>query len=158
MDSLYFDLLQFGYHVGLALLVGGAVALGSATAPALFRSAATRSQAGTIFSAVLERWDGVAILAVLLVAVTSLLKAIAFEVAEPRLYIRWAALALLVAAALYSAAWVNPVARSIRSQTPAFDDLPAHSPLRAEFARLHAGSRRAMSIAVIAGLVALYFS
>ncbi len=158
MDSLYFDLLQFGYHVGLALLVGGAIALGSAAAPALFRGAQSRSQAGTLFSAVIGRWDGIAILAVVLVAVTSILKALAFEVPEPRLYVRWAALALLGASSLYSAAWVNPVARSIRAQTPAFDDLPESSPLRREFARLHAGSRRSMSLAVVFGLVALFFS
>ncbi|MFN2520425.1 MAG: DUF4149 domain-containing protein [Candidatus Limnocylindria bacterium] len=158
MDSLYFDLLQFGYHVGLALLVGGAIALGAAAAPALFGTAPSRGEAGTLFGAVLARWDGLAILAVVLVGLTSILKALAFEVPEPRLYIRWGALALLGAASLYSAAWLNPVARSIRSQTPAFDDLPADSPLRREFARLHAGSRRAMSLAVVFGLVALFFS
>ena len=39
-----------------------------------------------------------------------------------------------------------------------FDDLPQGSPARVEFARLHERSRRAMSLAVIVGLLALFLS
>ncbi|TMF67964.1 MAG: hypothetical protein E6I20_00935 [Chloroflexi bacterium] len=170
METLYFDVLQFIYHLALAVLVGGAFALGAAAAPAIFGpggSAAreppvlTRAQAGTIFGAALARFDGLAILAVIAIALTTILKATAFEVTgvpDPRLIVRWAALVLLALATLYSSAWANPVARSIRASTPGFDDLPANSPARLEFATLHARSRRAMSVGVLVGLVAIFLS
>lgn len=161
METLYFDVLQFIYHLALAVLVGGAFALGAAAAPAIFAGARSRSEAGTIFGAALARFDGLAILAVIAIALTTILKATAFEVTgvpDPRLIVRWAALVLLALATLYSSAWANPVARSIRASTPGFDDLPANSPARLEFATLHARSRRAMSVAVLVGLVAIFLS
>jgi uncharacterized membrane protein len=161
METLYFDLLQFLYHLALAILVGGAFVLGAAAAPAIFASMRSRGEAGTIFGAVLARYDGLAILCVVLVVLTSILKAGAFEVTgapETRLLIRWLALLVLCAATLYSSAWTNPVARSIRAQTPGWDDLRDDAPMRREFASLHSGSRRAMSVAIVAGIVAMFLS
>jgi len=68
------------------------------------------------------------------------------------------ALTVLGVATLYSSAWANPVARQIRGATAGFDDQPASSPARAEFARLHDRSRRAMSVSVLFGLLALFLS
>jgi hypothetical protein len=161
VETLYFDVLQFLYHLALAVLVGGSLVLGAAVAPAVFATARSRSEAGTIFGATLGRFDGVAILALIVLAATSFLKATSFEVTgvpEPRLLVRWAALVLLGVATLYSSAWANPVARSIRASTPGFDDLPPSAPARVEFAKMHAGSRRAMSVAVLVGLVVLFLS
>ena len=161
MDTLYTDMLQFVYHLALAILVGGALVLGSAAAPAIFRTVRSRGEAGAIFGAVLARWDGLAILCVIAVVLTSVLKAGAYEVngvPELRLVARWIAIVLLVATVLYSSAWANPVARSLRAQSPAWDDLPESAPLRQEFAKLHRGSSGAMRLAVIAGLVVLFLS
>jgi hypothetical protein len=161
VETLSFDLLHFLYHLALAILVGGSLVLGTAVAPALFGSTRSRSDAGTLFGNVLARFDGLAIFSVLVIAVTSVLKAVSFEVVgsvEPRLLARWAALLVLAIATLYSSAWANPVARAIRSQTTGFDDQPAGSPARLEFARLHDRSRRAMSLAVLGGLVAMFLS
>ena len=161
METLYFDLLQFLYHFALAVLVGGALVLGTAVAPALFRSSRSRADAGTAFGEVLARFDGLALFAVVLLVLTTVLKATGFEVTgapEPRLIARWILLAVLTLATLYSSGWANPVARSIRSQIAGFDDLPQATPARAEFARLHERSRRAMTVAVVAGLVALFLS
>jgi uncharacterized protein DUF4149 len=161
VETLYFDLLQFLYHLALAVLVGGAFVLGAAVGPAVFAAARSREQAGVVFGAALARFDGFAILALIVLVVTSALKAAAFELTgslELRLLARWTVLAVLAAATLYSSAWANPVARSIRGATPGFDDLPASAPARIEFARLHERSRRAMSLAVVAGLLALFLS
>lgn len=161
METLSFDLLRFLYHLGLAILVGGSLALGTVVAPALFGTARARSEAGLLFGSVLARFDAFAVFAVVVVAVTSVLMAISFEVTaspEPRLIARWVALAALALATLYSSAWANPVARQIRSATSGFDELPLSSPARLEFARLHARSRRAMNVAVLSGLVALFLS
>ncbi len=142
METLYFDVLQFLYHVALAALVGGALALSAAGAP----------------DDLLARFDRLAILALLLLAVTSVLKATGFEVAEPRLYARWLALGLLAVATLYGSVWARPVARALRSTTPAFDDLRADAPARRESLKLYGAARRAMRIAVFCGLVALFLS
>jgi uncharacterized membrane protein len=159
VEMLSFDLLQFLYHLALAILVGGSLVLGTAVAPALFASSRSRADAGTLFGSVLARFDGLAIFSVIVLAVTSVLKALSFEVTETpdtRLVLRWFALLLLGVATLYSSAWANPVARQIRAATAGFDEQPLSSPARSEFARLHQRSRRAMSVAVIFGLVALF--
>ncbi len=161
METLYFDILQFVYHLALAILVGGAVVLGMAAAPAIFASVRSRGEAGTIFGAVLGRYDGLAILCIVLIVVTSFLKATAFEVTgvpETRLVARWLALLVLCGATLYSSAWASPVARTIRAQTPGWDDLRDDAPLRREFQSLHRSSRRAMTVAILAGVVAMFLS
>lgn len=161
METLYFDVLQFVYHLALAILVGGALVLGAAAAPAIFASLPSRGEAGAIFGAVLGRYDGLAILCVVLVVLTSILKASAFEVTgapETRLVLRWIALLVLCGATLYSSAWASPVARSVRAQTPGWDDLREDAPLRREFQSLHRSARRAMTIAIVAGIIAMFLS
>jgi hypothetical protein len=116
---------------------------------------------GTIFGAALARWDGLAIFCVVLVVATSALKAGAYEVTgdlEGRLLARWIALAAMAVAVLYSSGWANPVARSLRAQTPAWDDMPETTPLRREFAALHRRSSQAMRVGLLAGLIALFLS
>ncbi len=161
METLYADTLQFFYHLSLAILVGGGLVLGSAVAPAIFKTVSSRGEAGSIFGAVLTRWDGLAIFCVILVVVTSALKAGAYEVTgylEGRLAARWIAVAVMAVAVLYSSGWANPVARSLRAQTPAWDEMPETTPLRREFAALHRRSSRAMRLAIIAGLIAIFLS
>ena len=158
METLSFDLLQFLYHLSLAILVGGSLVLGTAVAPALFASR-SRADAGTLFGSVLARFDGLAIFSVIALVITSVLKAVGFEVTgapDVRLVLRWVALGALAIATLYSSAWANPVARQIRAATAGFEEQPQSSPARAEFARLHQRSRRAMSVAVVFGLLALF--
>ena len=158
METLSFDLLQFLYHLSLAILVGGSLVLGTAVAPALFASR-SRADAGTLFGSVLARFDGLAIFSVIALVITSVLKAVGFEVTgapDVRLVLRWVALGALAIATLYSSAWANPVARQIRAATSGFDEQPQSSPARTEFARLHQRSRRAMSVAVVFGLLALF--
>jgi hypothetical protein len=160
VENLYFDTIQFVYHLALAILVGGGLVLGAAVAPAIFRTVRSRGEAGTIFGAVLSGWDGLAILCVIAVVITSALKA-GFEITgapEVRLIVRWVALVVLAAAVLFSSGYANPVARSLRAQTSAWDDLPESAGLRREFAALHASSSRAMRVAILAGLVALALS
>lgn len=161
METLYFDVLQFVYHLALAILVGGALVLGAAAAPAIFASVRSRGEAGAIFGTVLGRYDGLAILCVVLIVLTSILKAAAFEVTgapEPRLVMRWLALVVLCGATLYSSAWASPVARTVRAQTPGWDDLREDAPMRREFQSLHRGARRAMTVAIVAGIIAMFLS
>jgi hypothetical protein len=148
--------VHFLHVAALALIVGGGVALGSAAAPTLFRSL-DRSEAGGIFGAVLERWDGVAIVASVVLLATTAVLTVAFETGEPILP-RWLAVIVVVLGTLYSSAWANPIARALRRSRTDFDDLPPTAEERREFARYHTRSTRAMSIAILGGLVALWFS
>lgn len=138
METLYSDVLQFLYHLALAILVGGAIVLGAPS----------------------RRYDQLAGLALLVLVGASILKLFAFEDAAigPRLIARWVALAVLVIATLYASAWASSVARTFRAQTRDFDDLPANSPARHEYAKLARSATRAMRIVVVSGLVALYLS
>lgn len=138
--------------------MGGGLALGFAAAPALFAAIPSRALAGTAFGEVLARWDRVALLAVALVAITALLRAVNYETPDARHFVRWGLLAVMGVATLYASAWAGPVARQLRAQLPAFDDLPEGAPARREFAKLHAGARRGMTLAVFAGLAALLVS
>jgi hypothetical protein len=138
VETLYFDILQFLYHLALAILVGGAIVLGAPS----------------------RRYDQLAGLALLVLVLTSVLKLIAFEDADvgPRLVARWVALAVLASATLYASAWSSSVARAFRTQTPDFDDLPSHSPARREYAKLARSASRATGVVVFSGLVALFLS
>jgi uncharacterized protein DUF4149 len=160
MDTLFFDLVRLGYHLGLAIIVGGGFVLGALAAPAIFRTLRSRGEAGTVFGAILERFDGVAILALVLIAITAVLRArLADEdPTDVRILARWIALVLLGISTLYASAWASPVARAIRKSTPGFDDLPDNDVRRREFRRLHALSTRAFTLAVVFGVIALYFS
>jgi len=160
VETLYFDSLQFAYHLALALVVGGAVVLGSAVAPPVFKAARTRGEGGQLFGAILARYDQLAIFGVLLIVVTSVLKFVAFEDTDlgGRLIARWIALAVLSIAVLFAGAWSSPLARALRAQTRNFDELPDNDPARIEFAKLHRSSSRAMRVAIFAGLAALFLS
>lgn len=138
MDTLYFDTLQFLYHLALAVLVGGAIVLGG---PA-------------------RRYDQLAGIALFVVALTSVLKLFAFEDVDvgPRLVARWIALIVLAGATLYASAFASSVARAYRAQTRDFDDLPDTSPARQEYAQLGRSAARAMRVVVVSGLVALFLS
>ncbi len=160
VDTLYFDVVRSLYHLALAVLVGGGLVLGAATAPAIFATVRSRGEAGSIFGAVLARWDGLAILCVIVLVITSALMA-GVEITgapEARLVARWVALAVLAASVLYASGWASPVARSIRAQTPAWDDLPESAPVRLEFAKMHRASSGAMRVGILAGLVAMFLS
>ena len=160
METLYFDVLQFLYHLALALIVGGAIVLGGAVAPAVFRSARSRGEGGLLFGAILARYDQIALLAVAVVAITSVLRFFAFEDTAVgwRLVARWVALGLLALAVIYASAWSNPVARTLRTEIRNFDELPDGHPDRIAFAKLHRSSTRAMQVAILCGLAALFLS
>jgi hypothetical protein len=138
VETLYFDVLQFLYHAALAVLVGGAIVL---AAPS-------------------RRYDQLAGLALVVLVATTVLRFFAFEElgVGPRLFARWAALAVLVVSTLYASAWAAPVARTFREQTRDFDDLPANSSVRVQVARLQRSATRAMRVVIISGLVALFLS
>lgn len=157
--DIYLDLLRFSYNAALAFLIGGGIAVGLAAA-GIFSSVRSRGEAANVFAAVLSRFDGLGLLALIVVVASTVLKLFAFEedLRDWRILVRYLALAVMSTFALYAIAYAGPVARSIRKQTPGFDDLPDGDVRRREFRALHQRSRRALSSMVVLGLIALYFS
>ena len=60
--------INFLYQLGLALWIGGSVALGALVAPALFK-ALPRDEAGAIFGPTLRRFSRLRVLAVALIII-----------------------------------------------------------------------------------------
>lgn len=158
IDGLLFLVINFAYHLGLALIVGGGLALSLAVAPALYRTLPTRSAAAGAVGEILARWDALAVLSVVAVAIAAFLRALLFESADLRHVARWLALAVMAAATLYASGWAGPVARQVRRQVPAFDDLPEGAPVRREIAALQRAAHRAMALGAVAGIFALFLS
>src|SRR6059036_2555906 len=90
------------YHLGLALWIGGAIALGALAAPVLF-GALPRQQAGAIFGPTLRRFARLRVLALVLVVVGAGCKFLFYESHAAIIWIalRWAAIAFLALDLVY---------------------------------------------------------
>src|SRR5881394_897057 len=87
---LIFHLL---YHFGLALWIGGAIALGACAAPELFK-ALPKQQAGAIFGPILGRFMRIRAVALLMIVIGAGAKFLIWErhAASPWIACRWAAI------------------------------------------------------------------
>jgi hypothetical protein len=143
------------YHLGLALWIGGAVALGALAAPVLFR-ALPRPQAGAIFGPTLRRFSRLRVVALLLVVGGAAAKYLLWEThaATVWLVLRWAAIAFMALGLVYEIGWQERAMERLRAQ---FTDDPADR-ARAEFGRLHKRAERLLSTSVLAALLALFLS
>jgi hypothetical protein len=126
----------------------------------VFASIRSRGEAANVFGAIIARYDGMALLALVVVVLTTILKLGAFEedLRDWRVWARLGALALVSVAVLYGVAYAGPVARAIRRETPGFDDLPEGDVRRREFRAMHGRATRAHVLVVALGCVALFFS
>jgi uncharacterized membrane protein len=133
------------YHLGLALWIGGAVALGALAAPVLF-GALPRQQAGSIFGPTLRRFAKLRLAAVVLMIVGAGAKYAIFETfaRTPWIAIRWLLIATLACVVVYELAVLHPAMERLRGD-------PA-------FARLHKRSEALMKGSLIVAVVALFLS
>jgi len=138
--------INFLYHLGLALWIGGAVVLGALVAPALFR-ALPRSDAGNIFGPTLRRFSRLRVVAIGLVVIGAAVKYAVWgrHAKSPWIAIRWAAIALLALDVAYDIGYLEPALERARGDTAAFG-------------RLHKRSEMLMKSALVVALVALLFS
>src|SRR5947199_5521353 len=90
------------YHLGLALWIGGAVALGALAAPVLF-AALPRQQAGSIFGPTLRRFARLRVTAVALMIIGAGAKFFVFErfARSPWIALRWLFIAMLAIIVVY---------------------------------------------------------
>jgi len=133
------------YHLGLALWIGGAVALGALAAPVLF-GALPRQQAGSIFGPTLRRFAKLRLAAVVLMIVGAGVKYFVFErfAHSPWIAVRWILIAILAATVVYEIAVLHPAMERLRGD-------PA-------FGRLHKRSEGLMKMSLIVAVAALFLS
>ena len=143
MPNWLYLLFHFLYTLGLALWIGGAVALGALAAPKLI-GALPREQAGSIFGPILRRFTRLRVFAIAVVIVSAAVKYFLWEThaRTPWIMLRWIAIAFMAATVLYEIALLEP-AMARRDE---------------RFPTLHRRSEMLMKASLIAAFVALFFS
>jgi uncharacterized membrane protein len=131
------------YHLGLAIWIGGAVALGALAAPALFREL-PRPQAGGIFGTILRRFARLRLAALVAVILAAAVKYVLWESHARSLWIgvRWTAICVMAAAVLYEIFYLEAAIEKRDER----------------FAKLHKRAERLMSVSVLAALVAMFLN
>ena len=122
------------YHLGLALWIGGAVALG----------ALPRQQAGSIFGPTLRRFAKLRLAAVALMIAGAGAKHVIFEsfAKSPWIAVRWALIAVLAVTVVYEIGVLHPAMERLRGD-PAFQ-------------RLHKRSEGLMKASLAVAVIALF--
>lgn len=146
MPNWMYLAINFLYHIGLAIWIGGAIVLGALVAPALFR-ALPRADAGAIFGPILRRFSRLRVAAVALVVIGAAVKYVTWErhAANPWIAIRWIAIAALAIDVAYEIGYLEPALERARGDAAAFG-------------RLHKRSELLMKSALVAAVVAVFFA
>ncbi|MEO8379919.1 MAG: DUF4149 domain-containing protein [Acidobacteriota bacterium] len=143
------------YHLGLAVWIGGTVALGALVAPRLFREL-PRTEAGALFGAILRRFARVRLVALVASMAAAGVKHVLWEQNTIWIAVRWAALLIMAGALLYELSSLEWELEARRSHlTPEMGDDHPH---RRAFQRLHERAEAVLKTSVVAALVAMFFS
>jgi len=149
------------YHLGLALWIGGVIALGALTAPALFR-ALPRPQAGSIFGPILRRFARLRLVALALVLAGAGAKYFIWESHATStssgiwIAIRWAAIAVMAATLLYEILHLERAIEARRRELTL--EMPDDDPRRRAFNVLHKRAENLMRLSLLAALIAEFLS
>lgn len=144
------------YHLGLAVWIGGTIALGALAAPELFR-ALPRHQAGSIFGPTLRKFARVRLLAIILVIAAAAVKQLVWERnANVWISIRWAAIAFMAFAVLYEIGYLEPALEARRVHLTA--GMEDSHPDRLAFNSLHRRAETLLKATVVAALAAMLLS
>jgi uncharacterized membrane protein len=131
------------YHLGLAIWIGGAIALGALAAPALFREL-PRPQAGGIFGVILRRFARLRLAALVMIILAAAIKYLVWESHTRSIWIgiRWAAISVMAATVLYEIFYLEGAIEKRDERFP----------------KLHKRAERLMSLSVLAALVAMFLN
>lgn len=150
-------IINLVYHLGLAIWIGGAIALGALTAPELFRQL-PRPQAGGIFGPVLRRFSRLRLAAVIAALIAAGAKHLLWEShsASPWIVLRWVGLAAMAVIVVYEIFALEPAMAAYRGKMS--PDVAESDPARTAFLRLHRRSEALMKVGLGAALLALFLS
>lgn len=157
MPNWIFIVINALYHLGLALWIGGAIALGAVAAPVLFR-ALPRAQAGGLFGPILRRFARLRVLALLFIMAGEGAKFFLYETHAVTIWIalRWTAIAFLALDLVYEIGYQERAMERLRQQMG--PDAPAEDPRRLAFGRLHQRAETLMRVSILAALLAMVLS
>jgi uncharacterized membrane protein len=152
MPNFFYMTAAAIYHLGLAIWIGGSLALGGLVAPELFRQL-PRPQAGGIFGPVLRRFARLRLAAIVVAIGAATWKHFAWEAhaSNPWIAIRWACLTILAATVLYEVLAIEPAMSRHRTAMGA----AAEDPDRVAFLRLHLRSERLMKTSLLVAVAAV---
>jgi putative copper export protein len=157
MPNWLYLFVNFLYNAGLAIWIGGSLALGALAAPVLFRSL-PRHQAGAIFGPTLRRFSRLRVVAILMIVGGAAVKYVVWEThtATPWIAPRWIAVAYLAFAVFYEIFVLEPGIEARRADLE--PGMPDDDPRRRGFATLHRRAEVLMNTSLAAAIVALFFS
>lgn len=148
--------VNFVYHLGLAIWIGGTLALGALVAPMLFRTL-PRLQAGAVFGPTLRRFARLRLAALIAIVVAAAVKFAVWE-SGPTVWIgiRWAAIVVMAATVLFEIGVLEGALEARRVHlTP---DMSEEHPERRAFNALHKRAESLAKTGFMASLVALLLS
>lgn len=158
VPNIPFLIAGFVHSLGMAVWVGGIVALGAIAAPTLFRRL-PRHDAGALFGPMLRIFEkvslGAAVLAVTGAAATAYLGG---QNANLAVVIRYVALFAMCALLFAANTLIHPAIRKVQEANPNVSALPETDPARQRFQMLHKLSERLMMGQLLFGLVVLFFT
>jgi len=158
MPNWTFLIVGFVYDLGLALWIGGAVALGALAAPELFSRIEPKRRAGEIFGPILRRFRRLRIVAIVAVVAAAAIRFTLWErvpSAGPGLIwimIRWLLIIWLAGTVFYEMLYLEGAIERARDERSPEEDVSA------AFRRLHAQSERLMKLSVLVAAAALFLS
>jgi len=146
MPNWFYLGINFLYQIGLAIWIGGAMALGALVAPALFK-ALPRPEAGAIFGPILWRFARLRVVAIALIIIGGGVKYLRYErnAATAWIAVRWVAIAFLAFDVVYEIGFLERAMAKARGDAAAFG-------------KLHRRSEVLMKSALVAAVVAMLLS
>lgn len=158
VPNVPFLLASFAHALGMAIWLGGIMALGAIAAPVLFRRL-PRPDAGALFGPMLRVFERVSVVAAALAVVGAAGKAwLGGQNLNLWALLRGGSLAGMCLLLLVANGAVHPAIRALQQAHPRISERPDDDPDRRRFQRLHRISERLMAGQLALGLVVLLFS
>lgn len=149
--------VNFAYHLGLAIWIGGTIVLGALVAPALFR-ALPRQEAGGIFGPTLRKFSRVRLVAIGVAIAAAIVKYLVWETHTANFWvvIRWGALVVMAIGTTYEIGGLEPDLEAMGRQLG--PEVAEDDHRRILFKMLHKRAEQLMKFLLAAALVALFLS
>jgi len=142
----------------LGIWVGGMATLGVIVAPTVFKVLHSRLEAGTVFGGILHRFGMLQIGLAVVCLVSLVMLRLSGGLSTRTAALRIGAIGVMLVLVLVSQFYLAPEIVLERESIVAFDSVPAGTPQKARFDRLHRLSVQAASATLLLGLGVLLWS
>ena len=140
----------------LGLWVGGLIFLAAFTAPVLFKAFESRSAAGSVVAAIIQKFSRMEYMLALILFFVAIVLLLITEKNWVRTYVSIALILMFLFVTLYSRVW-RPQMSALRIQVTNFDVPPEQdsSPARQEFEKLHRRYTALVTVNLLLGISVL---